>query len=201
MWMGFERDIEKRGYQWIWGLEYTNKTGFSDFCIVLCANHFLGEIFRVLLMCWICNEHFSGLADIWNVHGSVSMFFIPFVPKITFNLKKISFSIRIWFISSISHLAYNLVVDEENEKEQEENPESQVQLLKQVFRQNFHFGAEICRVFFPIYVLRLKSWSPLFSWRHMSPLLFFCLKFFLEFCIWGRVANFATKLQERLFSV
>ena len=55
--------------------------------------------------------------------------------------------------------------------------------------------------FFPIYVSRLKSWSPLFSWRHMSPLLFFCLKFFLEFCIWGRVANFATKLQERLFSV
>ena len=60
---------------------------------------------------------------------------------------------RIWFISSISHLAYNLVVDEENEKEQEENPESQVQLLKQVFRQNFHFGA----VFFSIYVSRLKS--------------------------------------------
>ena len=44
---------------------------------------------RVLLMCWIFKEHFSGLADIWNVQGSMSMFLIPFVPKITFNLKTI----------------------------------------------------------------------------------------------------------------
>ena len=36
-------------------------------------------------------EHFSGLADIWNVHGSMSMFLIPFVPKITFNLKPFFF--------------------------------------------------------------------------------------------------------------
>ena len=39
------------------------------------------------------------------------------------------------------------MVDEEYEKEQEENPESQVQLLKQVFRQNFHFGVEIWSFF------------------------------------------------------
>ena len=84
------------------------------------------------------------------------MFLIPFVPKITFNLKTIFiFSIRIWLISLISHLAYNLVVDEENEKEQEENPESQVQLLKQVFRQNFHLGVKVYS-FFPIYVFPLK---------------------------------------------
>ena len=47
------------------------------------------------------------------------------------------------------------MVDEENEKEQEENPESQVQLLKQVFRQNFHLGVKVYS-FFPIYVFPLK---------------------------------------------
>ena len=52
---------------------------------------------------------------------------------------------------------------------------------------------------FPIYVSRLKSWSPFFSWRHMSPLFSFAANFARS--IWGRVANFATKLGERLFSV
>ena len=97
------------------------------------------------------------------------MFFNPFVPKITFNLKTIFiFSIRIWFISSISHLAYNLVVDEENEKEQEENPESQVQLLKQVFRQNFHFGAEICSFFSNLCLPPQKLKPPLFLTAHVT---------------------------------
>ena len=81
---------------------------------------------------------------------------------------KFSFSIRIWFISSISHLAYNLVVDEENEKEQEENPESQVQLLKQVFRQNFHFGVEICSFFSNLCLSPQKLTPPLFLTAHVT---------------------------------
>ena len=50
-------------------------------------------------------------------------------------------------MSSIPYLAYNLVVDEENEEEQKENPESQVQFLKQVFRQNFHLGVKVYSFF------------------------------------------------------
>ena len=42
----------KGKHLWILGLEYTNKTVFSDFGIV---SLFLGEISRVLLMCWIFN--------------------------------------------------------------------------------------------------------------------------------------------------
>jgi len=72
------------------------------------------------------------------------MFLIQFVPKITFNL------------------AYNLVVDEENEKEQKENPESQVQLLKQVFRQNFHLGVEVYSFFFQFMSSPSKFKAPSF---------------------------------------
>ena len=80
------------------------------------------------------------------------------------------------FISSISHLTYNLVVDEENEKEQEENPESQVQLLKQVFRQNFHFGVEVCSPFSNLCLPAQKLKPPLFLTTHVTTL-FFCRKF------------------------
>jgi len=90
------------------------------------------------------------LTDIRNVHGSMSVFRIQSVPKITFNL------------------AYNLVVDKEYEKEQEENPESQVQLLKQVFRQNFHFGVEVCSPFSNLCLPAQKLTPPLFLTAHVT---------------------------------
>ena len=166
----------KRGYQWIWGLEYTNKTGFSDFCIVLCANHFLGEIFRVLLMCWICNEHFSGLADIWNVHGSVSMFFIPFVPKITFNLKFFSFQSEYGSYPQFLTWLITWWLMKKMKKSKRRIQKARFNFSSRFFVRIFISELKFAG-FFPIYVSRLKSWSPLFSLRHMSPLLFFCLEF------------------------
>ena len=131
------------------------------------------------MFCW-CVEYLRNIFRFdWYLKCSWRHVYVPhpicaqdhFSPE-----NNVSFSIKIWFISSISDLAYNLVVDEEYEKEQEENPESQVQLLKQVFRQNFHFGVEVCSPFSNLCLPAQKLKPPLFLTTHVTTL-FFCRKF------------------------
>ena len=151
-------------------------------------------------MCWTYKEHFSGLADIWNVQGSMSMFLIPFVPKITFNLKPIfHFQSKYGLYPKFLTWLITWWLMKKMKKSKRRIQKARFNFSSRFFVRIFISELKFAGFFFQFMSHGSKVEAPSFPDGTCHHSFSFATNFARS--IWGRLANFATKLWERLFSV